>query len=98
MFRPLSRKEIRKIVDIQFRQIKERLAESGVTLEANTEVLDYLGEKGFDPTYGARPLKRVMQRLILNELSKEILAGKIKKDGAVLLTLKEGAISFDNVG
>ncbi|MDU0370587.1 ATP-dependent chaperone ClpB, partial [Hymenobacter endophyticus] len=83
MFQPLKRKEIRKIVDIQFRQIQQRLEEAGIRLEATDEVLDFLGEQGFDPTFGARPLKRVLQRLVLNELSKDILSGRVSKDAVV---------------
>jgi ATP-dependent Clp protease ATP-binding subunit ClpB len=99
MFQPLTRKEIRKIVDIQFRQIQQRLAESGITLESDDEVLKQLGERGFDPQFGARPLKRVMQKLILNELSKDILAGKISKDDVVGMFWDEeaAAIRFFNV-
>ncbi|HEX8546606.1 MAG TPA: ATP-dependent chaperone ClpB [Cytophagaceae bacterium] len=89
MFRPLSRREIRKIVDIQFKQIQKRLEESGIKLEASDEVLDELGKLGFDPQFGARPLKRVMQRELLNELSKEILSGKIKKDAVIGITLDD---------
>jgi ATP-dependent Clp protease ATP-binding subunit ClpB len=89
MFRPLNRAVIRQIVDIQFRQIQKRLEEGGVKLEASDDVLDYLGEVGFDPTFGARPLKRVMQREILNPLSKEILAGKISKDDVIGVTLND---------
>ncbi|MBF9143744.1 ATP-dependent chaperone ClpB [Hymenobacter properus] len=97
MFQPLKRKEIRKIVDIQFKQIQQRLAESGIQLEATDEVLDFLGEQGFDPTFGARPLKRVLQRLILNELSKDILAGKVSKDAVVEAELEDGQVRFVNV-
>ncbi|MBH8560196.1 ATP-dependent chaperone ClpB [Hymenobacter negativus] len=97
MFQPLKRKEIRKIVDIQFKQIQQRLAESGIQLEATDEVLDFLGEQGFDPTFGARPLKRVLQRLILNELSKDILAGKVSKDAVVEAVLEDGQVKFENV-
>ncbi len=89
MFRPLSKGDIRKIVGIQFNLIKKRLEESGIKLEASDEVLDALGEEGFDPQFGARPLKRVIQRRILNELSKEILAGKISKDAVVGITLND---------
>ncbi|MFL5730795.1 MAG: ATP-dependent chaperone ClpB, partial [Cytophagaceae bacterium] len=74
MFKPLTRKEIRKIVDIQFKHIQQRLEESGIKIEATDEVLDLLGQQGFDPQFGARPLKRVIQTSILNELSKEILS------------------------
>ena len=97
MFQPLKRREIRRIVDIQFRQIQQRLAEAGISLEATDEVLDYLGEAGFDPQFGARPLKRVLQRVILNELSKDILSGRVSKDAVVEAVLEDGAVRFENV-
>ncbi|OWP63528.1 ATP-dependent chaperone ClpB [Hymenobacter amundsenii] len=97
MFQPLKRKEIRKIVDIQFKQIQQRLNEAGIRLEATGEVLDFLGEQGFDPTFGARPLKRVIQRLVLNELSKDILSGRVSKDAVVEAVLEDGGIRFNNV-
>jgi ATP-dependent Clp protease ATP-binding subunit ClpB len=89
MFKPLSRKEIRKIVNIQFKLIQSRLEESGYKIEATDDVLDMLGELGYDPQFGARPLKRVLQTRILNELSKEILSGKIKKDSVIAITLND---------
>jgi ATP-dependent Clp protease ATP-binding subunit ClpB len=97
MFQPLKRKEIRRIVDIQFRQIQQRLHEAGISLEATDEVLDFLGEQGFDPQFGARPLKRVLQRVILNELSKDILSGRVTKDAVVEAVLEDGAVKFENV-
>ncbi|MDF7809835.1 ATP-dependent chaperone ClpB [Hymenobacter sp. YC55] len=97
MFQPLKRKEIRRIVDIQFRQIQQRLEEAGIRLEATDEVLDFLGEQGFDPQFGARPLKRVLQRLVLNELSKDILSGRVSKDAVVEAVLEDGQIRFLNV-
>lgn len=98
MFRPLAMQEMRKIVNIQFAEIQSRLEESNVRLEADDAVLDYLAEIGFDPQFGARPLKRVMQRKILNELSKEILAGKINKDAVVALQLDDDRnIQFINI-
>ncbi|WP_192822026.1 ATP-dependent chaperone ClpB [Rufibacter sp. LB8] len=97
MFRPLSSKEIRKIVDIQFRQIQNRLEESGIRLEATNEVLDFLGHEGYDPQFGARPLKRVLQRRILNELSKSILGGDIRKDAVVEAVLEGNEIKFVNI-
>ncbi|GAB2545774.1 ATP-dependent chaperone ClpB [Spirosoma aerophilum] len=98
MFEPLTQANIRKIVDIQFRQIKQRLAENGVQLDATDEALNKLGEEGFDPQFGARPLKRVLQRRILNELSKSILSGEVKKDSVVLMELNhEGEIAFTNL-
>jgi ATP-dependent Clp protease ATP-binding subunit ClpB len=90
---------IRKIVDIQWREIQKRLSESNIEIEATKEVLDYLGEVGFDANFGARPLKRTMQRLILNELSKQILSGYIKNDAAVLVDLDaDKQVYFKNLG
>ncbi|MFN3801069.1 ATP-dependent Clp protease ATP-binding subunit, partial [Belliella pelovolcani] len=98
MFEPLHKGVIRKIVDIQWREIQKRLEESNIEIEATPEVLDYLGEVGFDPQFGARPLKRTMQRLILNELSKQILSGYIKNDSAVLVDLDaENQVYFKNI-
>lgn len=98
MFRPLSRKDMRKIVDIQFKLIQKRLEENGIRIEANKEVMDYLANRGFDPQFGARPLKRVFQREVLNELSKDILAGKINKDSIVGITMdEENNIQFINL-
>jgi len=89
MFQPLTRREVRKIMEIQFRQIQHRLAEQGIALEADTEVLDFIAREGFDPQFGARPLKRVLQRRILNALSKEILSGRIQKNAIVGMMLNE---------
>ena len=98
MFEPLTQANIRKIVDIQFRQIKQRLAENGIQLDATDEALTKLGEEGFDPIFGARPLKRVLQRRVLNELSKAILANDVKKDSVVLMELNnDGEIAFTNL-
>ncbi|GAB3638616.1 hypothetical protein GCM10027422_42060 [Hymenobacter arcticus] len=84
-------------MDTQFKQIQQLLHEAGIALEATDEVLDYLGEQGFDPQFGARPLKRVLQRVILNELSKEILSGKVSEDAVVEAVLENGAVRFKNV-
>ncbi|WP_200974740.1 ATP-dependent chaperone ClpB [Echinicola sp. 20G] len=98
MFEPLNREITRKIVDIQWKEIQHRLADSGIEIDATREVLDYLGEVGFDPQFGARPLKRTMQRLVLNELSKQILSGYIKNDAAVLVDLDaDKQVYFKNV-
>ncbi|MDB5261318.1 MAG: ATP-dependent chaperone ClpB [Adhaeribacter sp.] len=97
MFRPLSQHELRQIVTIQFRHIQDRLQEAGIRLEATDEVLDYLGEQGYDPQFGARPLKRVLQTRILNELSKEILSGNIRKDAVVEAVLVDDKIHFINI-
>ena len=85
-------------MDIQWKEIQKRLSESDIEIEATKDVLDYLGDVGFDVQYGARPLKRTMQRLILNELSKQILSGYIKNDAAVLVDLDaDNQIYFKNM-
>jgi ATP-dependent Clp protease ATP-binding subunit ClpB len=96
IFKPLSRTEIRQIVDLQLKQVQNRLDENGITLEVSKDVLDYIGKIGYDPQFGARPLKRVVQREILNELSKEILAGKVTKDAPVGVVMEDGKIVFVN--
>ncbi len=97
MFKPLSKKDMRKIVDIQIKHIQKRMDEAGIVLEVSSEVLAYLADLGFDPQFGARPLKRILQKQILNELSKEILSGKISKDTPVGVVLENGQIQFVNV-
>ena len=98
LFEPLNEEHARKILGIQFKEIQLRLAEQHITIEASEEALAKLAEEGFDPLYGGRPMKRVLQRVVLNELSKAILSGRIKKDSAVLMDVdKEGQLSFENV-
>lgn len=98
MFRPLSQEDLQKIVGIQFKQIQQRLEENGIKIEADDKVLKHLGQIGFDPQFGARPLKRVLQREILNELSKEILMGRIAKDSVIGVTLSDsGKVEFLNL-
>jgi len=96
MFRPLTKSDIRKIVEIQFELIKKRLAEGGVKLDISEKALDRLSKLGYDPQFGARPLKRVLQREILNELSKQILAGKVNKDSIIFVDMKN-EVEFDFV-
>jgi ATP-dependent Clp protease ATP-binding subunit ClpB len=99
VFRPLSKKDIRKIVRIQFELVKNRLAESGIKLDISDRALDRLARLGFDPQFGARPLKRVMQRELLNELSKQILSGKVNKDSIIFVDMKnEVEFEFVNAG
>lgn len=96
MFTPLTRDEIKSIVHMQFAGIQKQLQEQGVELTASEEALDWLAQLGYDPTFGARPLKRVMQKRVLNELSKEILAGKISKDSKIKLDSFDGRFVFLN--
>jgi ATP-dependent Clp protease ATP-binding subunit ClpB len=98
MFRPLSRADVRKIVDIQVDQIRKRLEDAGVKIEVSDAARERLSRLGFDPQFGARPLKRVLQREILNELSKQILAGTIHKDSLIFVDLKnEVEFVFENL-
>lgn len=98
MFRPLSEKDIRKVVDIQVGLIQKRLEEAGVKIEISDVARTRLAKLGFDPQFGARPLKRVMQREILNELSKQILAGKVHKDSVIFVDIKnETDFIFENL-
>jgi ATP-dependent Clp protease ATP-binding subunit ClpB len=89
MFTPLSRENVREIVNIQFKSLQHTMAEQGMEISATDEALDWLSQLGYDPQFGARPLKRVLQKRILNELSKEILMGNIKKDSSVLIKLND---------
>ena len=98
MFEPLNRANLRKIVEIQFNLVKERLKDQGIAIEATDEALTALAEEGYDPQFGARPLKRVIQKRVLNTLSKEILANNIQKDQVIIMELnKAGEIEFENV-
>ncbi|WP_442590688.1 ATP-dependent chaperone ClpB [Pedobacter sp. AW31-3R] len=96
MFTPLNRKEVRDIAALQFRQVQQTMAEIGVEIEATEEALDWLAELGYDPQFGARPLKRVIQKRILNDLSKEILAGHINKDSKIKLDMFDNKFVFLN--
>jgi ATP-dependent Clp protease ATP-binding subunit ClpB len=96
MFTPLNRNEIRNIVNLQFRHVQDTLAEMGITLDASVEALDWLAELGYDPQFGARPLKRVIQKRILNELSKSILAGTVDKESKIKLDMFDHQFVFIN--
>jgi ATP-dependent Clp protease ATP-binding subunit ClpB len=96
MFTPLTNANIAQIVGLQLKSVKKMLALQGITLDATPEAIDYLSEKGYDPQFGARPVKRVIQRDVLNELSKEILSGKITTDSIVLIDAFDGKLVFRN--
>lgn len=97
MFTPLDREHVKEIVALQFESLKANLMHQQIELNITDEALDWLAQLGYDPQYGARPLKRVMQRRIMNELSKEILAGKIKKDASIMISLDGNQqFVFDN--
>jgi ATP-dependent Clp protease ATP-binding subunit ClpB len=96
MFTPLTNDNIAQIVGLQLKSVKKMLALQGITLDATPEAIAYLSEKGYDPQFGARPVKRVIQRDVLNELSKEILSGKITTDSIVLIDAFDGKLVFRN--
>ena len=96
MFRPLMRKEIKGIVQIQLNNLKKLVAESGIQLQFSDYALEYLAEQGFDPQFGARPLKRLIQKEIVNQLSKRILAGDIDKTHPVLVDVFDNTVVFRN--
>jgi ATP-dependent Clp protease ATP-binding subunit ClpB len=89
MFTPLTREHVRDIANIQFKDIQQKLSTQGIELNATDEAMDWLAQLGYDPQFGARPLKRVIQKRILNELSKEILIGNIKKEAKILIVLSD---------
>ena len=96
MFTPLTNENITKIVSLQLKSVTKMLALQGITMDATPEAIAYLAEKGYDPQFGARPVKRVIQRDVLNELSKEILSGKITTDSIVLIDAFDGKLVFRN--
>jgi ATP-dependent Clp protease ATP-binding subunit ClpB len=89
MFKPLSRSDIRGIVDVQFEVLKIMLDAQGITIEASDEALDWLSEVGYDPQFGARPLKRAIQREVLNKLSIKILDSTISTDSKIRLDIND---------
>jgi len=96
MFTPLNKSEIHKIVKIQLNNLSKLLLEKEIKIEYTEEFVEALAEKGFDPQFGARPVKRVIQKEVLNELSKEILSGRITASSYILLDAFDDKIVFRN--
>ena len=96
MFHPLNRENVQSIVNIQFEAVQKMLAEQGFSLEATPEALVWLAELGYDPQFGARPVKRLFQRKVLNELSKQILGGTLSKEQPIVLDMIENHLFFRN--
>jgi len=96
MFQPLLKGDIREIIKIQLNDLKRQLFKNGVQLEFTNYTLDYLAENGFDPQFGARPLKRLIQKQIVNQLSKKLLSGTIDKTKPVLVDVFDGTVVFRN--
>jgi len=96
MFTPLSKENITDIVGLQLKSVTKMVAKQGITFDATQEAIHYLADKGYNPEYGARPVKRVIQKEVLNELSKEILAGTVTTDSIILLDAFDGKLVFRN--
>ncbi|WP_298342858.1 ATP-dependent chaperone ClpB [uncultured Algibacter sp.] len=98
MFTPLSKENIVNIVGLQLKSVTKMIAQQGITFDATPEAISYLSEKGYNPEYGARPVKRVIQKEVLNALSKEILSGKVTTDSIILLDAFDDKLVFRNQG
>ena len=96
MFTPLSEQEISQIVELQIGSVKKALASNGIELSATPAAIAYLGRVGYDPEFGARPVKRVIQRLVLNELSKDILAQKVNRERPIVIDVDADKLVFRN--
>ena len=96
MFQPLNEAEVRKIVEIQLKNAQKMLEKNNVKIEVTKRAVDYIAKVGFDPQFGARPIKRVIQKNVLNELSKIILQDKVDKNCVIIVDEKNGALTFKN--
>ena len=96
MFTPLNEREIEEIVGLQINGIRRMLLLNGVSLEVTPAALHYLAEEGYDPEFGARPVKRVIHRLVLNQLSKDILAQKVDKERPIIIDVNDSGLVFNN--
>ncbi len=96
MFTPLNEREIEEIVGLQIKSVQKMLEHNGITLEVTPKALKYLAEEGYDPEFGARPVKRVIHRLVLNRLSKDILAQKVDKERPIIIDVADDELTFKN--
>jgi ATP-dependent Clp protease ATP-binding subunit ClpB len=94
MFEPLTPDNIRGILMLQISQIQQMLQEKGITLEFAPTAIEYLASKGYDIAYGARPIKRLLQKELINELATEIISGKISNEGVITVDVENGGIIF----
>ena len=90
IFQQLKREQLREIANLQLEKVRQRLADRHITLDITTAALDFLSDEGFDPVYGARPLKRVIQRRLLDRLALEMVGGQIKDHATVVVDIQEG--------
>lgn len=96
MFTPLTEQEIQEVVGLQVTSIHKMLMQQGIDLRITDDAIRYIGHEGYDPQFGARPVKRALQRLVLNELSKQIISGKVSAQKPVVVDLKDGELKFEN--
>ena len=96
IFTPLSEKQIRDVVSLQIAAIHKMLEENGIDLRVTDDAINYIAQEGYDPQFGARPVKRALQRLVLNELSKSIISGRIDQKRPVIVELRDGELHFRN--
>ena len=94
MFKPLSRQEIKEIIKIQIEQVQQMLVDKNIKLELTDKAVDWITNTGYDPQYGARPVKRLIQKEILNELSKQIVSGNLDKDKAIVIDFDDRELTF----
>ena len=92
MFEPLSQKDVREILHLQMEDLKKKLSQNGVSITFTEGFVDYMSTKGYEPAYGARPIKRLMQRELVNILAKEILDGRVHRDSVIEVDVKDGQI------
>ena len=97
MFKPLTLDQIKEVVRIQVIALKVMMNSHGITLNVDESVIEWLAENGYDPQSGARPVKRIIQKEMVNELSRQIISGKISKDDTVSIDIKKDKVSFRNV-
>jgi len=95
-FKPLSKEQISMVVELQMKRVKNMLEIQGFKLEWTTQAIAYLADKGYDPDFGARPVKRAIQDYVLNDLSKSLLAGKVDRDKTVTIDYENGCLTFRN--
>ena len=96
MFTPLDEEQIRQIVKMQLKGVKKMLDKNGITLEATDEAIRLLGKAGYDPEFGARPVKRAIQNLVLNQLSKDIIAMKVNRERPIIIDAQDDQLIFKN--
>jgi ATP-dependent Clp protease ATP-binding subunit ClpB len=96
MFTPLSKEDVRQIVELQVGGVQKMMAENGITLNVDEAAMEFLSDEGYDPTFGARPVKRTLQKYLINELSKAILAGTVSRDSVITVSAQDKNLLFSN--